>query len=198
MKNHPSASAPASATIRSSPPPAPEGLRLEQQVQELRHNLERMTAAFDGVDPAAWTLPLPEPWPARIAEVWAPGPARLIDVLAYVRHQEAYVFGRRVMRMLQEDRPSLEYLDFDMIAAYADPAAERPGLHLAEWIKNRLTWLGLMKEAGAFGEIREGDLPPEEGGARIRVQDIPAMALRRDAAVIPLVRDIRHGLGPTR
>jgi len=179
-----------------TPPPSSEALvGLAAKLTALGENLERIGAAFDALAPPSWLLPIGSDLQMRLAERWVSGPSCLIEMLGYARDEEAFVFGRRAMRILQEHEPLLEHLTFELASAYTPYRATKAAIHFSELTKSRLTWLQMAAAAGPFGEMRVGDLPPEEGGGRVRLEEIASAALSRDAALVALVSEVRSELG---
>jgi hypothetical protein len=178
-----------------SPPPAPETLEtLDAKLAALEANITRLFWAFDAISEKEWRAEA-----FGEAGVEAAGSYRgqnLLEALCYLRDEEAYRVGRRVVRLFQEESPEFEHLTFDIAfqGAPQNYADEAPARVISEFFKNRMAWLQIARGEKALLEKRKGALPPEEGGGEIGIGEHLDWTLRRDQAVRDLILDMKAQL----
>jgi hypothetical protein len=153
---------------------------------------------LDAVPSESWQQNFSAELTQRLADVWESGPANLLDILGYLRAEEAYKYGRRVMRLAQEYNPQLEYLTFDLAVQHQPVEASTPAFHFAEFVKNRHVYLDLLANLSEMDAFRNGTLPEEEGGGEVTLVQVLEQAHQRDLTVLELLTEARSELGIAR
>jgi hypothetical protein len=185
--------------IHETAPPSPNSLpagdgeeALRAILDALEENLKRLAWAFDGISDSDWRAVVP----AADGESTRPESESLLRLLCWTRDEEAYVVGRRVALLYQEESPEFEHLELEMAEAAAPIpfAEERPGRAFSELFKNRMAWLALARGEMALLRERRGALPPEEGGAELNLRGHLDWTLRRDAATLDAIWTARRAL----
>jgi hypothetical protein len=180
------------------PPPAPAAdADIESLLDHAERHLQHFAALFDAIADDAWRATphhghLPSIAPAPHADATS-----LVELLCFLRDEEAWVVGRRIAQLFQEPEPEFEHLTFARARDFAIPpyGDEPPGRVFGEFFKSRMAWLQLARGERELLITRRGILPREEGGGPVTWEDHLRATIARDRDACRLALAMRRSLG---